>query len=668
MIVKKIFLWILGVCVALTLASYVLLFTPLGNSLLKPLLQSKIDSLAPIKLEITEFVLKADSLHLVLQNNEYVHIALDGDFWIPSQEFSLNLNALVQDISIFGELVDTPMQGGFKLEAHGSGTFKNFEVLAKSDIAKSFSTLHMRFAHRQLHSIDTQIQEANIQEILAMLGHKPYIKGLLTLNAKFLKQDSHLEGMATATLPNGAFDTNALKKDFDIELEDTAFSVNLNAQTANDDITHTFAFASPIGTIHAQGKTLLPKTLTLIALHSLPIQSSFNLNLSNLAPFSPLIGRAIRGSLQSSGTIKGAGFKTLEIQGESDIASSQTNYTIALRDLNPLGFELHTKNAALEQLLWIFHFPPYANATLDMDLQASELDSMPTAKLLAKASGTFNADMKEFGIAFPRTPLALTLSGTFTGEQGTGEMNLISDTLQLEAQPITLHAHTLHSLYKLHIKDASKLSLPSGIKLNGALELAGELEFDKITSFTFSTHSLGGEMKGSYRDWQLDAQLDSLSSQKILALFGIPQVLQASVSGTFSYNTLGSFGTLALSGKEGKLTANKLSTDAMRFLGVDMTKETYQDISLYAKLDDAKLNAEFQLDSPNTHLSSKKTQLNLQNRLIDALMVLRIGKNEANVWLSEELANPNVRLEIKNLIIRSDEILKGLGNILNNKR
>ena len=70
--IKKLFFWIVGACLTLALAGYVLLFTPLGHSLFKPLLQSKLDSLSPIRLEITEFELTFTTLNLVLKNGEYI--------------------------------------------------------------------------------------------------------------------------------------------------------------------------------------------------------------------------------------------------------------------------------------------------------------------------------------------------------------------------------------------------------------------------------------------------------------------------------------------------------------------------------------------------------------------------------------------------------------------
>ncbi len=664
--IKKLFFWLVGVCLSLALVGYILLFTPLGHSLFKPLLQSKIDSLSPIRLEITEFELTFTTLRLTLKNGEYIDITLIGDFWLPSQEFELRLNALVRDMSIFGELVDTPLQGGFSLEAQASGRIDNFEIHAKSDIAKSFSTLYLRFVHRELQSLDIQTKEASLPELLAMLGHKPYIKGLLSIDSKFLARDSKLEGSTSAVVSHGAFDTHALQRDFGIALEDTAFSAHLDAQSSDEAITHTFAFTSPIGTIHAQGKSLLPHSLTLPALRSLPTQGTFSLNLSNLAPFSPLVGRAIRGGLQSSGSIEGEGLKSLEIRGESDIASSQTRYAITLRDLRPLEITSHAQGAALKQLLWMLHLPPYANATIDMDLHILDLDSIPTTTLKTKASGSLDTAtmLKNFGVALPRTPLTLALSMSFKGDEGRGELSVDSKPLRLEAQPIITRARTLHSPYALLLKDASKLLFASGITLQGVLDISGEFDFTQSPSLSFSTQSLGGTLSGDYRDSQIQARLDSIMSQKLLELFAIPQILQAPLSGTLSYNTLGAFGTLTLLGTQGKLAQSKLSSDAMRLLGVDMTKEIYHNIALSARIDEMRLNAEFRLDSPRTHLSSQDARIDLRTRRIDMPLNLRIGESEANVWLTDSLTSPNVRVEIKNLIIKSDEILKGLGGIL----
>lgn len=665
---KKSIFWFLGIVVACAIIAYTLLFSAFGNALLKPLLQAKIDSLAPIKLEITQFSLKPDALYLELQNGAYIDIVLDGHFWIPSQEFTLTLNALVHDISIFGELVDTPLQGAFRLEAQSSGTFDDFNIVAKSDIAKSFSTLHIYLRNQQLQSLEVYMQEASIQELLAMLGHKPYINGVLSIDTKLIHKDSAFEGATNAVVRNGVFNTEALQKDFGIALEDNSFSARLDTQTQDKSITHTFEFLAPIGNIHAQGVATLPDTLSFATLRTMPIDTSFRFGFSNLTPFSPIFARAIRGSLQGSGTITGALLEALEIQGHSDFANSNTHYKLMFKDLLPLSFEAHTQNMALKELLWMLYLPPYTSAILDADLFMTNLHTTPTTKIVAKANGMLNPDTKIMPLTLPRTPLTLHISMNLNGSNGDGALSLVGDSLQLEANPLKIQDFTFFSPYTLHIQDLTKLAFSSGITLRGGLDFSGNMTFDKLIAFDFLTQSLGGMITGNYRDSQINAQLHDIASQKILALFGIAPVVQAELSGNFSYNTLAQRGVLSLSGKDGKMSTNALSNDVVRFLGVDMTKEIYQNVALDTKFDDATLHANFALDSQNTHLQSQKTHINLQTRTIDSLLTLRIGKNEANVWLTQNLQKPNVRVELKNLVLDSAELLQGLGNFLHKKK
>ena len=298
----------------------------------------------------------------------------------------------------------------------------------------------------------------------------------------------------------------------------------------------------------------------------------------------------------------------------------------------------------------------------------TNLHTTPTTKIVAKANGMLNPDTKIMPLTLPRTPLTLHISMNLNGSNGDGALSLVGDSLQLEANPLKIQDFTFFSPYTLHIQDLTKLAFSSGITLRGGLDFSGNMTFDKLIAFDFLTQSLGGMITGNYRDSQINAQLHDIASQKILALFGIAPVVQAELSGNFSYNTLAQRGVLSLSGKDGKMSTNALSNDVVRFLGVDMTKEIYQNVALDTKFDDATLHANFALDSQNTHLQSQKTHINLQTRTIDSLLTLRIGKNEANVWLTQNLQKPNVRVELKNLVLDSAELLQGLGNFLHKKK
>ena len=510
---KKTILWILGVILALIVIILCVLFTPPGNPLLKPIIQGQIDKYAPIKLNLDTFSLGFSSIDVQINHNDDIKITLNGDFSLFSQTLDLALKVDAKDISVLGEMVDTPLQGSFVINTTAKGSFDNLEINTTSDIAKSFTDIRVLLQDYTPTSILAHIKDAQIKEFLAMAGMKPYANGSLNLEAD-IKGDTNMNfnGNALLSIAQGLVDSALIKKDFEVDVPKTTFLITLNALFDMNKLNHDFNFNANIGNIHSKGQTFIKELST---------DSTYDVQLSDLSAFTPLAGMPIRGSFNTKGTIKGD-MKLLNIDGNSDVASSDTLYKATLKDLSPESAQAHIKNLRLDTLLWMIHMPRYATMHLNADSLVNDLDKGISTKTTLTLSGTTNnAVMKqEMDMDMPNTNF--TLKSNIILDKGVGEANSTLDSdiaqVKLAKTQINLNNVAFEAPYEAIIPNLKKLKFLTGIELAGDFKAKGIAKFKDTLYADFNTQSLGGSIDAKLDNNKLTASLKDINTLKLLTM------------------------------------------------------------------------------------------------------------------------------------------------------
>ena len=94
---------------------------------------------------------------------------------------------------------------------------------------------------------------------------------------------------------------------------------------------------------------------------------AYNIKLNKLENLEKFTKKPLKGAFKTDGTVKGD-MKFIEIDGKSDVASSDTTYHIELTNLNPTSIIAKMKDGDLPQLLTLAGEKPYADAKLDLDV------------------------------------------------------------------------------------------------------------------------------------------------------------------------------------------------------------------------------------------------------------------------------------------------------------
>lgn len=680
MCMKKFVLWILGIILALFVLIFCVLFTPPGNALLKPIIQGQIDKYAPIKLELETFSLGISSVELKIAHNDAIIITLGGDFSLFSQTLDLALKVDARDIAVLGELVDTPLQGSFVINTTAKGSLEHLEVNTTSDIAKSFTDIRVTLQDFTPTAILANIKDAQIKEFLAMAGIKPYASGSLSLEAGIKgDQNMNFNGNALLQIAQGLVDSTLIKKDFDIDVPKTTFVTTLNALFDMDKLNHDFSFNGNIGNIHSSGQTLL-KTLS--------TNTSYAVDLSDLSAFTPLVGMPIRGSFNTKGEVKG-GMESLEIKGNSNIASSNTSYEALLKNLAPDTIKAQVSNLKLDTLLWMIYMPRYADMRLNLNAVVSELDKGLSSKTDLTLTGTTNNAVmkKEFDLDMPNTKFNLT-SGVVL-KQGVGEANSKLDSdianLNLAKTQINLKDSSFVVPYVATIPNLKKLKFLTGMELAGDFKAQGTAKLKDTLYADFSTQSLGGSIDAKLDNNKLFASLKDVNTLKLFSIAQLKPVFSSNMNGDFNYDTLTEKGILKAVLSNGKLMPNEITQLAEKYLKTDITKEAYEDAGLNATIDKKLITTDIGLKSNNTAIYAQGASIDTEKGKINADIKFQIKDKYIYLKARDNLASPSLSIDASDLIkaeaskalskgaeqaidkyIKDDKIKEGAGKLLNN--
>lgn len=638
---------ILGVFLLL-LGAVILPFTPVGNDLLKPYIQKKIDESSPLALTLDRFRLGFSSFDLTLQGAESLHASLQGNYSLFAQSIEAKLALEVKDLGYLSKVAAMPLQGAFRLDAKASGDRHALSIVGESDIAHSETKFLIDLKEFSLHSLIANIKHAQLESLLRLGAQPPYAKAILDLDAK-LTPDSNgaLKGEVELRASRGEVNGGVVQKEFGITIPATLFDMKLTAALENNSLAHNLKLTSNVGGFDSLGTT---NTATLTT------DSLYTLSFSDLSPLTPVAGIPLRGALKAQGTLKG-NQESLLLEGETNLAASSTHYRLNLQKLAPYSAQVSVKNLKLERLLYMLHQPPYLAGDLALEAALKDLNKGISGTIdlqIPQALTHAESFQKELNLALPATKLALAASANLTQGKGEARALLDSPLARLEAPQIALEltpALAIETPYTLQLPDLQKLAPLTKQKLYGALEATGKVRHDSTgLSASFLSRTLGGEITGNLRNDDLNVKLAGIEFVELLQMLGYPQIFNSKAQGDLAYNLAKAQGTLALSATEGRFKENQLSAILRPFFGIDLTKEVYQAITLDSQINQGAILSDLFMKSQSTQLRAQKALIDTNKNQIDATLEAIIKNHPAALAIKGALDKPKISLDSKGLV------------------
>lgn len=658
----RILKWSAGIVVGLLLLVYVLVFSPIGNFIFKPVVQSQIDKYSPVPLTLSTFSVGLTGLEIVIKNEPKLEITLKGDYNLFTLKIDTALNVNASDISLFDEVAGMPLSGAFVLEASAKGkVFGALSAQAHSNIAKSKTDIKVELQNLNPLKIYADIAHLELAEVLAMIGQKPYVEGVLSLDADIVgNENMEFSGKNILEIKQGDFSQRLIAKDFGIQVPKTTFTIHQESIFDKKDIKQDFVFDSNVGKI---------KLSSTSNIESFDTKGVYSIVLSDISAFTPLLGMKVRGALRTEGSIEG-GLENILIAGKTDIADSASTYSANIVKSALAKVRFDTQNLRIEKLLYMIYQPQYISASVGGKAEAWDFDKGISTQANFSLKGVTSNPIikKKFDLDMPNTPFSANLNAKL--DKGVGNANLIFDSnlarLNVPNIAIDLHKGVYSSPYSAILPDLKKLKFATKIELVGKFEANGDFALSENLKATFHTKSLGGNVDAELNGDNFNAKIKEVDLDSVLSMAQIQKVFSSKVNGDLVYNTASEKGTLKARLDNGRFLKNQLTDALKQYAKFDATGLVFNNISLNSDINKMVLNSALNMQSGDFSLSGQNIITDLEKSTINAKLKTTLKKDTLGIKLSGNLTSPKVELDLGELLKSrlGNEVQKSVGKEL----
>ncbi|PAF43056.1 hypothetical protein [Helicobacter sp. 11S03491-1] len=638
---KKIMLWLLGILAIIFIVAYIVLFTQWGNYLLKPLVQTQLNKYLPFYVQLQDFSLRPTSLNASFETKNNIQAYLQSNFSLFSQNIKGAFNIKTPNLSSSEQIKQTA-----SINSTFEGKIQDFLIHTSSNIGQSQTHIQTRIKKFNVNAIQAEIKDLHIQEILMILGKKPYINGILKLHANFkANQINGFDGDFSTQITQGYLNQSLIQKDFKTTIPKTNFLLDLQAHLKDKIVKNYFSLTSNIGNIATNGTLEIP---------TWKINNQYRFKFSDISPLGILFKIPIRGEVATNGLIQGDK-NLLIIHGNSDIANSTSEYSINLENFHLQKIDFDIKNIATTKFLWMLYQPPYIDGNGNFKGEAYDFNKDFSFNALGDLKAKTNqiSIKNDFNINIPNTIFDTRINLAL--QKGIGKINFELHSplgkIAIKKANLDIYKPLLDGNYAISIPELKKLKLITNMQLKGVLNLEGDFKYYPNHFFAnFVSSSLGGNIKGNINQQKLHIDFDQISAYKILDLFEITGVFDALVDGNLDYDLFIEKGKISAFLKNSKIMPNKLTDTIKKYSGFDLSKQVFDTATFSSEIDQKTLDSKFNLQNRSINIDSQYMKVNLSKHEINSKMKLSLNKDYIYLILNGDLNTPKIVIDASNLI------------------
>jgi len=640
--------WFVGVIGTLVMGVYIVAFTAFGNGVVQPIIEKKIQDSTMLESKLLTFSLSMSDFEILLELNNKNTILLKGNYSLLSQSFNIVYRVNLEELHTLKTLTQTQLNNSFHTDGTIKGDMAFVEIDGKSDVAASETNYHIELTEFNPTSIIAKVDKADLKSLLNMVNQKAYASADINLDINFKNIKAHeLDGNIILVTKNGKLNSKVMKKDFNITIPTTAFSMNLDAILKGDDVDYSYILSSNLAKITSSGK-ILPTPLK--------VDIKYGVNIKELAVLKPITQADIRGLFRLSGNVEGSK-KIMNITGKSDFASSNTIFEAVLKDFEPSSLQASIKNMKLQKVLYMVKQPHYADALFDLDLALSSLKAdnlkgtINTKIKNGLVDSKYITKMQEFKSMMPKT--------TFNARTYTVLNKNLVDTkidfnsnlgdLDIKQAIFDMKDASLLTDYSLKAHNLDKFYFVTQRHLKGSITANGEVKKGKDLDFIMHSNIAGGKLDVKLHNDDFHADLDNLNTLQVLDMIIYPEIFDSSVSGVVDYNLANAKGKFTGTLKDGKFTKNQVLDLAKQYGHTDLYKEKFKG-DVVATIKKEKIVASLDLNSNRSSIKTKDTKLNTKTKKINSKLDINANGNPLIITLTGDVNNPKVGIDAQKLI------------------
>ena len=655
------FAWIIGLLLSVLLFGFVALFTPFGNNLLKPLVESQIQARTELPVKLQTFRLSINKLDATLLLSEDNSLHVSGNYSLFKQSVALTYLLQIAHLESLASFTKKQLYGSVDTNGTIQGDKKFLSIDGNSNLIKSDTSYHVELSDFDPTSIIAKIQGAKLQNLLALLGEKIYASADMEFNVNLKNIKPHqLDGAFGLHVSNSRIDYAMMKRTFGVDLPKTDFKLDADAKLQGDSIIYSADFDSQLAKITSKGQ-IDPSPLN--------VNLEYNLHVKELAMLRPIIKAPLRGELNLDGSAKGTQ-KSLHVSGKSDLALSQTAFDLVLENLVPKTLHATLHQVNLAKLLYMVSQPHFADALVNMDIKVDDFASLDGVintnvtngvldeKYISSAYGVKNMPRVAFD-ASSVTHLALANIDTAL------QLNSSLATLKVKQARFDLLNGSLSSDYLLHVSDLNRLYFLTKRSLKGSLDVSGKIKKDDDLDIVANSEKFGGKINLHLHNDDLQLDASHLQTSEISQMLSYQKVFISEINTKATYKLLSKSGKFNTQITEGHFGQNQVIDLVKQYAKTDLYTERFAG-DLDGVIAKDIINATLHLHSNNATIDTKKLLLNTQTNSVNSIVRVEANKNPLTFTINGDMQKPRVGIDATELIKKEagKAVQKELGKFL----
>lgn len=631
----KYFLWIVTVLVVFIGVLYLLLFSNIGNKILKPYLEKEVQKHIQNELHISAFTLKPNFIDLELNFDNGSKIIVNGDLDLFALGFDVKYILALKDIKTqYGDIA-----GIAALKGNIKGNKDNFIVKGDGEVFDAKTNISLGVQNKKITFVKVHATSLHVEKVLALLKQPIYSKGFVDVDANIRPvENNKLKGQGNVNIHFGQLNAKVIEKKFKITIPSNVtyrgtidFNLDKDKVLAQSNITSNLF--------------RLSTTKTIFLLDSQKLFSDFALFIPNFGAFKELVGIDLYGNMKVTGDITKDGDE-LNINAKSNalggsIVANMHNDTASLK----------VSNIYVSELLKMLKQNPYSSGVLNSSVEVSSLKNLDFQSLTQISEATLEGKTLNQLLNKKHIPaigynLRLKASGHNNILEAGATLKSQIGNLDITDANYDLDKKLLYGKYTLHVDSLSSLAFLIGKKLYAKLDTSGEFKYDKEKfSLNGISDFLDSKTQYSLKDNIFALESNELAVEKITQMLHYPTIFQSFSALLLNYDLANSTGKFSLQTLNGKLVQSELTTLISALAKFDMTQEVYTKGELKGIINKQNIDYSALLTGLNSNFSLKEGKVNTKTEGIYGKFNVKIKNKDIGGRIQGSLKKPKITID-----------------------
>lgn len=624
---KKVLLICSFIIITILIMIYALLFTSFGNKIISSYIERVINhQQEELYFKVENFNLTTKRLDFKAYVNDGSELKISGNISIWKRDFDLKYSINILDLTIIKNLTNRESKGSLCTNGIFKGNYKNATIEGISSIAKSQTKYYLNLKKFEIESLNIEVKEAKINELLMIMGNPSYLKGKLNIFADIKNfNSSNLEGTIKSNIVKGKVNNDVINQELELGIGNLInFEFDFSASILSNNMEIKTILDTSVGDI------LIDKMI--VDLSTKKINSDYEINVSNMSVLSGFVDKKLAGGFTTTGIIESLDNK-IKINGISDIFESETKYKVNFDNFKLSSILFSIDKAKIENLLKMLSEPIYATGDLHI---VGDIKNADVVKLDGFVNSTFSNILivNEVSNAVFNQNIEdditanLTINSNLIPNQIVSKIALETNVANLSTTNSTyfIEEEIFSSEYLLNIPSLEEMDNFIGIKLLGKMDLLGKLNIEE-NKFLLDGKSnfLNGLFDFKLEDNDLTVNLNNINAKNLSIMLGYSHIFDSSDGNlNISYNLDSKKGQLVGSFTDGQFLSNSFTSFVNPILKKDLEKEIYKTININSKIKDEFLISDIIFKNENNNFEISNLNLDYKRNFINSKINLKI--------------------------------------------